>query len=84
MCRRPLGRPLDGARTADTQIVPNRGLSQIPETARLSFDEAGTLLEHGDADAKFTAMNIAAAQARKRGEAAKDWVGGGGSRGGGT
>jgi len=56
----------------DLQFGGN-SLSQVPEGSRLSFaDVKGTLLVNGDADAKFNAMNIATAQARKREAAAKE------------
>jgi len=51
----------------------NNGLSQVPEAARLSFaEETGTLLEHGDANAKWHAMTLATAQAKKREQHAKE------------
>lgn len=48
-------------------------ISQVPEHARLSFDEIGTKLTDGSADARFNAMEIAARQAQLREEAAVQW-----------
>lgn len=53
----------------------NNGLSQVPEGSRLSFaEETGTLLENSDANAKWNAMNIATAQAKKREQYAKELI----------
>jgi len=49
-------------------------VTKIPESSRLSFaEETGTLLQDGDADAKFEAMNVAVQQVKKREEAALEW-----------
>lgn len=48
-------------------------ISQVPEHARLSFDEVGTKITDGSGDARFTAMEVAARQAQMREEAAIQW-----------
>jgi hypothetical protein len=48
-------------------------MTNIPMASRLTFEEAGTALLHGDAAAKLDAMMMATRQASLRQEAAEQW-----------
>lgn len=48
-------------------------MNNIPLASRLTFEEAGTALFHGDAEAKLDAMMVATRQARMRQQAADEW-----------
>jgi len=57
----------------DLQVGQN-AVNCVPESSRLSFaTQKGTLLQDSDADAKFSAMQLATEQARKRERAALEW-----------
>lgn len=71
----PLGLYLSHAANVAFEVKQGGNvITQVPEHVRMSFhEERGTKLTDGSADARFTAMEVAARQAKMREEAAMEW-----------
>jgi len=71
----PLGLYLSHAANVAYEVKQGGNvITQVPEHVRMSFhNEIGTALTDGSADARFTAMEVAARQAKMREDAANEW-----------